>query len=105
MNDFSGKIKDYPARSCKDLIGRFEGLLNSGKYWLSPTDDGNPFIGYCDMETDNGGWTLAYSYTFTHFSKFRGPENAITPVPSWSKKVKHSATPISKSPPQGMLYI
>eukprot|EP00794_Sanderia_malayensis_P000254 gene254-874_t len=97
-----GKVKDYPARSCKDLIGQSHGIVNSGKYWLSPVDNGLPFIGYCDMKTDDGGWTLAYSYTFTHFDKFRGPDNTLTPVPSWSKKQGRKHMSISTTPPQDL---
>eukprot|EP00795_Rhopilema_esculentum_P017236 gene17236-8793_t len=96
-----GRTKDFPARSCKDLRRQSEGLLNSGRYWLSPKDDGLPFVGYCDMDTEHGGWTLAYSYTFTNFQKFRGSDNTITPVPSWSKTTKprdHSITVSTKAP-------
>ena len=35
------------------------------------------------METDGGGWTLVWSYTFTDYSHFKYPSNAITPRPNW----------------------
>jgi len=99
-----GKTKDHPARSCKDLRSHSDGILNSGRYWLSPKDNGLPFIGYCDMDNEGGGWTLAYSYTFTNFHKFRGSDNTITPVPSWMKssKITSRIGVVSTRPPQDL---
>ena len=103
ISNFLGKTKDYPARSCKDLRVQSDGILNSGRYWLSPKDDGLPFVGYCDMDTEGGGWTLAYSYTFTNFQKFRGSDNTVTPLPSWRKSSKSmdQVAPTSTKAPQG----
>ena len=50
------------------------------------------------METDGGGWTLVWSYTFTNYSGFTGKSNAITPRPSWSVNSKVDV-PISTTPP------
>ena len=98
-----GKTKEHPARSCKDLRSHSDGILNSGRYWLSPKDNGLPFIGYCDMDNERGGWTLAYSYTFTNFHKFRGSDNTVTPVPSWMKasKITSRIGVVSTRAPQG----
>ena len=50
------------------------------------------------METDGGGWTLVWSYTFTNYSGFTSKSNAITPRPSWSVK-SNVDVPISTTPP------
>ena len=38
------------------------------------------------METDGGGWTLVWSYTFTNYPNFDSNANAITPRPNWNTK-------------------
>ena len=35
------------------------------------------------MATEGGGWTLVWSYTFTRYSDFGNPGNAVTPFPTW----------------------
>ena len=33
------------------------------------------------MQTQEGGWTLVYSYTFTTYDRFKSISNAVTPPP------------------------
>ena len=81
----TGQSKANPALNCKDLKTKAPSLV-SGVYWIDP-DGGshsNAFQAYCDQQTDDGGWTLVWSYTFTAYSSFNIGTNAVTPRPSWT---------------------
>ena len=77
--------KESPAVNCKDLKQKAPSLV-SGIYWIDPDggSHGNAFQVYCDQQTDVGGWTLVYSYTFTAYSSFTSSANAVTPRPTWT---------------------
>ena len=48
------------------------------------------------METQAGGWTLVYSYTFTNYNSFTSGSNAVTPRPNWP--ASGANVPISTAP-------
>ena len=49
------------------------------------------------MDTDGGGWTLVWSYTFTSYLSFQAGTNAITPRPNWT--TQEADVPVSTQVP------
>lgn len=69
-----GQSQTTPATSCNALLA--SGQTQSNLYWIDP--NGGPttdaFYTYCDMTTDQGGWTLLWSQSFV--GNQGGPTNA-----------------------------
>ncbi|KAK3737280.1 hypothetical protein QZH41_019807 [Actinostola sp. cb2023] len=49
--------KARPAKSCLDILVSSHSK-GTGVYWLDPPNTGSPIQGFCDMDTDGGGWTI-----------------------------------------------
>lgn len=96
---FSGQTIEHAARTCKDIQRSNTGLVQSGKYWLSPQQyDDTAFIGYCNMDVEGGGWTLAYSFKMQRHQNSTTVD--VTPRPSWRKHEINGDQTISKKAPQ-----
>ena len=49
----------------------------SGNYWIKPSIDKEPVHVYCNMEIQDGMWTLVYLYTLTNYDNFYTLANAV----------------------------
>ena len=86
--------------SCQAILDH-NNHASSGVYQIDldgGTQD-NAFRVYCDMDTEGGGWTLVWSYTFTDYDDFDDNSNAVTPRPNWPANSEVDV-PVSTTPPQ-----
>ena len=85
-----GLSKDSSALNCNDLKTKVPSAT-SGVYWIDPDagSQSNAFQAYCD-QTEGGGWTLVWSYTFTAYSSFMSNANAVTPRPTWTARTTNT---------------
>ena len=51
-------VSSEPWLSCKDILDKWWNTWD-GLYWIKPTWSSSAFEAYCDMTTDDWGWTLA----------------------------------------------
>ena len=58
---FSGVINSEhaPGTSCRSILE--DGYTQSGYYWLQTAFSDTSFIGFCDQDTDGGGWLICYT--------------------------------------------
>jgi hypothetical protein len=70
----SGLDRASAGKTCKEIHASYPSFA-SGVYWIDPDGDTDPsdaFEAWCDMSTNNGGWTLCLSSRYFAGSKPSG---------------------------------
>jgi hypothetical protein len=81
-----------------DAIYSADSTAQSGQYWIT-ANGAFPagLAAYCNMQSD-GGWTLAWSYSFSNYESFSSGNNMVTPQATWPSSSSTTA-PSSTTPP------
>lgn len=86
--------------NCAEILAADDQAMD-GVYTVDVDGEGRglePFDVYCDMTTEDGGWTLVFAYGFTSYDPFVSSGNAVSVRPNWPVNVTQSV-PVSTTPP------
>ena len=82
--------------NCHDI--KLKGHSNGdGMYWLDPDGEShsNASLGFCDMTSLNGGWTMCYTTTDKAKPRTQTAYNAETPYGSDGYRTNCNNIPVS----------
>jgi hypothetical protein len=63
LKDVYGTNKEWPGKTCLDIMIMNASLPSGGFYWVKPGAQ-PAFKVFCDMKTEGGGWTLIESFSY-----------------------------------------
>lgn len=82
-----GVKREFPAYSCADLKAHGREDLMSGTYFVDPKGGKEPMKQFCDMTTDEGGWTPFFVYRHHPFEKMPiSQQSDLMPFDQWRDK-------------------
>ena len=70
---FKGETKNNPISDCTTLRNLYQ--KESGKYWVQPLSSQPAVLVWCDMDSDEGGWTMVYKIQGPSVMKTTDAEN------------------------------